>query len=155
MKYKTALLSLLTTMSINASTIAEVKLSTGGFSITKMVNPDKLVVTSLQDPILPGSTCYFTSINIGGIGGAMGLATDPSNTSISCRQTGIIDFKHLNNIPNGEEVYSRNTNIFFKKTHIKRYKDPDTQCLVYLTYSDALIGGSYKNSTSVICPVGN
>ena len=47
---------------------------------------DKIVVEALDDPEVPGVTCYMSHARTGGIKGAIGLAEDPGEASIACRQ---------------------------------------------------------------------
>lgn len=82
---------------------------------------DRIVVTVFDDPKIQGVSCYISQAVKGGITGGIGLAEDPSEYSISCRQVG--DIKFLNTPPKQEEVYSRSTNIFFKETHVIRMMD--------------------------------
>lgn len=109
---------------------------------------DQIVVTVFDDPKVQGVSCYISQAVKGGLGGTLGLAEDPSEYSISCRQTGNIKF--IKPFKKQEEVYSRDTNIFFKETHIIRMVDDKRKVLSYLTYSDKLIDGSPKNSLSVV-----
>src|SRR5262245_10296967 len=58
----------------------------------KWVGPnDKIVVEAFDDPKVPGVACYLSRAEIGGIKGAVGLAENPSDVSIACRQVGAID----------------------------------------------------------------
>ena len=52
---------------------------------------DKIVVEAFDDPDVPGVTCYMSHARTGGIKGAIGLAEDPGEASIACRQVGPID----------------------------------------------------------------
>ena len=47
---------------------------------------DKIVVEAFDDPDVPGVTCYMSHARTGGIKGAIGLAEDPGEASIACRQ---------------------------------------------------------------------
>ncbi len=52
---------------------------------------DKIVIEAFDDPDVPGVTCYMSHARTGGLKGAIGLAEDPGEASIACRQTGPID----------------------------------------------------------------
>ena len=52
---------------------------------------DKIVVEAFDDPDVAGVTCYVSHARTGGIKGAIGLAEDPGEASIACRQVGPID----------------------------------------------------------------
>ena len=54
------------------------------------------------------------------------------------------------NRPDGEQVYSARTSIFFKRTHVYRMLDKKRNTLVYLAISDKLIEGSPQNSISTV-----
>src|SRR5437763_483220 len=52
---------------------------------------DKIVVEAFDDPDVPGVTCYMSHARTGGIKGAIGLAEDPGEASLACRQVGPVD----------------------------------------------------------------
>ena len=116
----------------------------------KLIGPDnKIVVLAFEDPKANGVTCFLSRAKTGGITGAVGLATDTSDASVACRQTGPIVFKEKIGAK-GEEVFTEKTSILFKKMHIVRFYDEVSNSLVYLVYSDKLIDGSPKNSISAV-----
>jgi hypothetical protein len=78
----------------------------------------------------------------------LGIAEEVSDISLSCRQVGPIQFK--NKFAQGEEMYRRRRSIVFKKMQIVRGCDTKRNVLVYVVYSDKLIEGSPKNSTSSV-----
>src|SRR4029450_4592408 len=47
---------------------------------------DKIVVEAFDDPDIPGVTCYISRARTGGIKGALGLAEDAPDASMSCHQ---------------------------------------------------------------------
>ena len=115
----------------------------------KLIGPDhKIVVLAFEDPKVTGVTCFLSRAKSGGIMGAVGLATDTSDASVACRQTGPMSFKEK--IGDKEEVFTEKTSILFKKMRIVRFYDPQSNSLVYLVYSDKLIDGSPKNSISAV-----
>lgn len=115
----------------------------------KLIGPDhKIVVEAFDDPKVAGVTCYVSRSKAGGISGAMGLATEKSESSIACRQVGPISSTVP--IPKSEEVFSESRSILFKKMRIVRMVDPARQVLLYLTYTDKLIDGSPKNSLTAV-----
>ena len=59
---------------------------------------DKIVVEAFDDPDVPGVTCYMSHARTGGIKGAIGLAEDPGEASIACRQVGPVDVEKLDKI---------------------------------------------------------
>ena len=119
---------------------------------------DKIVIEAFDDPDINGATCYVSRAKTGGVSGAIGVAEDTSDASISCRQTGPITLSEAirSGKEDGKEVFKKSTSMLFKKMQVVRYFDKKRSTLVYLTYSDKLIEGSPKNSIStiVVPPVG-
>lgn len=112
----------------------------------------KIVIEAFDDPDIAGATCYLSRAKKGGITGSLGLAEDPSDSSIACRQTGNIKLSSdvITGERDGELVFKKNISILFKKIQVVRFYDKTRHALVYLVYSDKLIEGSPKNSISVI-----
>ena len=113
---------------------------------------DKIVIEAFDDPDVPGATCYLSRAKKGGLSGTLGVAEDPSDASLACRQVGPIslpgDIK--NGKRDGEKVFRKSTSILFKSMQVVRYYDKKRNTLVYLNYSDKLVDGSPKNSVSAI-----
>ena len=115
----------------------------------KFLTPnDKLAVYGIDDPVVEGVACHYTTPEKGGLSGALGLAEQTSDISLACRQYGPIKFKEK--FSQGDIVFSERRSIFFKKMQIVRGCDTKRNILVYMTYSDKLIEGSPKNSTSTV-----
>lgn len=114
---------------------------------------DKITVEAIDDPDIPGITCYMSRARTGGIKGALGLAEDPPYASISCHQVGPIDASKLDKLRSPHEVFSERASFIFKTTQVVRFWDAKRRALVYLTYTDRIIEGSPQNSISVV-PVG-
>ncbi|MBL8791613.1 MAG: CreA family protein [Rhizobiales bacterium] len=118
-------------------------------TVWRMLSPDaKLATYSINDPGVDGVSCYFTVPEIGGWKGWAGFAEEVSDVSIACRQTGPIVIK--GKFAQGHEIYRQRRSLFFKKMQIVRGCDPKNNVLVYLSYTDKLIEGSPKNSTSAV-----
>jgi len=109
---------------------------------------DKLATYAIDDPLVDGVACHFTVPERGGLSGFLGVAEEVSDVSLACRQIRPIPFKEK--FEQGEEMFRRRRSIFFKKMQIVRGCDPKRNVLVYLVYSDKLIEGSPKNSTSTV-----
>ncbi|MCX7946599.1 MAG: CreA family protein [Hydrogenophilus sp.] len=121
-------------------------------TVWKLIGPNhKIVVEAFEDPAVEGVVCYVARAKTGGIGGALGVAEDPSDASIACRQVAPIRFKEP--IPKQESVFSERASLIFKRVQVVRMVDERRRVLVYLTYSDRLIEGSPKNSVTAV-PVG-
>jgi len=114
---------------------------------------DKIVVEAFDDPDIPGVTCYVSHARTGGIKGAIGLAEDPGEASLACRQVGAIDVAKLDKLRSPHEVFSARASLVFKSTQVTRFWDARRKALVYLVYTDRIIEGSPRNSISVV-PVG-
>ena len=115
----------------------------------KLLTPnDKLAVYGIDDPVVEGIACHYTAPEKGGLSGAFGLAEQTSDISLACRQYGPIKFK--SKFEQGETVFSEKRSVFFKKMQIVRGCDVKRNILVYMTYSDKLVDGSPKNSTSSV-----
>ncbi|MDD2865084.1 MAG: CreA family protein [Methylococcales bacterium] len=110
----------------------------------------KIVIEAFDDPDVAGVTCHVSKAQTGGLKGAVGLAEDPSEASIACRQIGAIDVAKLQNLKNGDTVFKESRSLIFKKLQVVRFYDKKRNVLVYLAYSDKLIDGSPKNSISSV-----
>ncbi len=110
----------------------------------------KIVIEAFDDPEVAGVTCHVSKAKTGGLKGAVGLAEDPSEASIACRQIGAIDVGKLSNLKNGDTVFKESRSMLFKKLQVVRFFDKQRNVLVYLAYSDKLIDGSPKNSISSV-----
>jgi CreA protein len=118
-------------------------------TVFKWLTPnDKLATYGLDDPEVDGVACHFTVPERGGLKGWIGVAEEVSDISLSCRQVGPIRFKQK--FEQGEDVFRRRRSLFFKKMQIVRGCDVKRNVLVYMVYSDRIIEGSPKNSTSSV-----
>ena len=118
-------------------------------TVFKWVSPnDKLATYGVDDPEVEGVACHFTVPEKGGFKGWLGLAEEVSDISLACRQIGPIRFK--SKAPQGDDMFRQRRSLFFKKMQIVRGCDPKRNVLVYMVYSDKLIEGSPKNSTSSV-----
>ncbi len=109
---------------------------------------DKLATYGVDDPIVDGVACHFTAPEKGGWKGWLGLAEQVSDISLACRQVGPIKFAAK--FGQGDDVFRARRSLFFKKMQIVRGCDVKRNVLVYMVYSDRLIEGSPKNSTSTV-----
>jgi CreA protein len=115
----------------------------------KLLTPnDKLAVYGIDDPLVEGVACHYTAPEKGGLAGAFGLAEQTSDISLACHQYGPVKFK--GKFDQGEVVFSERRSIFFKKMQIVRGCDVRRNILIYMAYTDKLIDGSPKNSTSSV-----
>ena len=118
-------------------------------TVFKWVSPnDKLATYGIDDPEVEGVACHFTIPEKGGFTGWLGLAEQVSDISLACRQIGPIHFK--GKFEQGDDMFRQRRSLFFKKMQIVRGCDAKRNVLVYMVYSDKLIDGSPKNSTSSV-----
>ncbi|WP_111977743.1 CreA family protein [Algibacillus agarilyticus] len=99
------------------------------------------------DPIVTGVTCHVASVE------ANLSLSDPSDSSISCRQTGEITAEMIAQIDkskSGDVVFKKSKSIFFKNMKIRRIFDAKNQTLMYLSYSTKETEGSFKHSLSTV-----
>ena len=117
----------------------------------KWIGPnDRIKVEVFDDPAVPGVACYLSRAETGGVRGALGMAEDPGEASIACRQVGPVDMAKVKQLKNGDEVFSRSASLVWKRTQVVRFYDPKRNVLVYLTYTDRVLEGSPRNSISVV-----
>ena len=118
-------------------------------TVFKWLSPnDKLATYGLDDPVVEGVACHFTVPEKGGFKGWLGLAEEVSDISLACRQIAPIRFK--GKMEQGDDMFRQRRSLFFKKMQIVRGCDAKRNVLVYMVYSDKLIEGSPKNSTSSV-----
>lgn len=104
-------------------------------------------ISNLDDDKIPGITCHIASVE------ANLSLSDPSDSSISCRQTGDITPEMLATIDkskSGEVVFKKSKSIFFKTMKVRRIYDADNQTLLYLSYTTKETEGSFKHSLSTV-----
>jgi CreA protein len=109
---------------------------------------DKLATYGIDDPGVEGVACHFTAPERGGLKGWIGVAEEVSDISLACRQIGPIQIKEK--FSQGEDMFRKRRSLFFKKMQIVRGCDTKRNVLVYMVYSDRVIEGSPKNSTSTV-----
>jgi CreA protein len=108
----------------------------------------QVCIDAFSDPKIPGVTCHVSQAKTGGISGTLGLAQDPSQFSLACRQTGPITMPEK--LPSDEAVFSEDTSILFKETRVMRLWDAAHNTLVYVAISRKLIDGAPANSISTV-----
>lgn len=104
-------------------------------------------LNSFVDPLVPGVTCHVASIE------ANLSLSDPSDSAVSCRQTGEITPAMIARIKKGkagEVVFEKSKSVFLKTLKIRRIFDEESQTLMYLSYSTRETSGSFKHSLSTV-----
>lgn len=119
----------------------------------KLPRSDRVVVEAYDDPAVAGITCYVSRARTGGLKGTLGIAEDPTEASIACRQVNTIRFTQP--VKQQEDVFTERMSLVFKTLHVVRIVDAKRNTLVYLTYSDRVASGSAKNSITAVPVPGN
>ncbi|KAE8758924.1 MULTISPECIES: CreA family protein [Paraburkholderia] len=114
----------------------------------RITGSDRVVVEAYDDPLVQGVTCYVSRARTGGVKGTLGIAEDPTEASIACRQVGAIHF--TGPVKQQSDVFSVSMSLIFKSLHVVRVVDAKRNTLVYMTYSDRIVSGSAKNSVSAV-----
>ncbi|PKF62800.1 hypothetical protein CW745_05100 [Psychromonas sp. psych-6C06] len=112
-----------------------------------MFTTQDIKLNILKDDIVSGVTCHIASIE------ADLSFSDPSDSSISCRQTGEITpemIAQIDKSKSGEVVFKKSKSIFFKTMKIRRILDAENQTLMYVSYSTKETSGSFKHSLSTV-----
>ena len=108
----------------------------------------RVCVYAFDDPKIPGVTCHFSQAKTGGVKGTFGLAEDPSQFSLACRQIGPITLPEK--LRKDEIVFSEDTSLMFKETSIHRSFDEKRNVLIYLAISRKIIEGAPANAISTV-----
>jgi CreA protein len=108
----------------------------------------RVCIYAYDDPKIPGVACHVSQARTGGVKGSFGLAEDPSQFSLACRQIGPITLPAK--LPDDEIVFSEDTSIFFKETNVHRFFDQKRNVLVYMAISRKIIEGAPANAISTV-----
>jgi len=108
----------------------------------------KICIQAFDDPKVKGVSCHISQAKKGGLKGTLGLAEDPAQFSLACRQIGPIMLP--NNLPKQEVAFTEDTSIFFKETRVVRLFDKKRNTLIYVAISRKLIDGAPANSISTV-----
>ena len=108
----------------------------------------RVCVSAYDDPKIPGVTCHLSQARTGGVKGSLGLAEDPSQFSLACRQIGPITLPAK--LPDDEVVFTEDTSLLFKETKIHRFIDRKRNVLIYLAISRRVIEGAPANAISTV-----
>lgn len=139
---KKLLVTIITALFINGCSDNEV----GDVSLGMFTMQD-IKLNTLVDPIITGVTCHVASVE------ANLSLSDPSDSSISCRQTGEITpamIAQIDKSKSGEVVFKKSKSILFKTMKVRRIYDAKNQTLMYLSYSTKETSGSFKHSLSTV-----
>ena len=117
-QFATAFLVMITTSSSASADPSDPDLIFRKSTTFKLLTPnDKLAVYAIDDPLVDGVACHYTATKRAPLG-ALGLAEQTSDVSLSCRQYGPIKFKGT--FSQGDVVFSERRSLIFKKMQIVR-----------------------------------
>ncbi len=111
-----------------------------------------IMIEAIADPKVEGVTCHIAYFDRGLFDRLSkgNWFEDPSNASISCRQTGPIKIGDIDLDEDGEDVFRTSRSIILKSLRVKRIFDEKNQTLIYLAHAAELTDGSAKLSMSTV-----
>ena len=111
-----------------------------------------IIVEAIKDPKVDGITCHVSYFDRGVIDRLQkgNWFEDPSDSSISCRQTGPITIGDIDMSEGGEEVFKQGISLIWKKQVVNRIYDKKNETLIYLSHSRQVQDGSAKMSVTTV-----
>lgn len=111
-----------------------------------------IVIEAFADPKVQGVTCHVAYFERGLFDRIQkgNWFEDPSNSSISCRQTAEITVGDIDKSDEGESVFSERRSIIWKSLSVKRIFDSENQTLIYISHARDVQNGSAKMSISTV-----
>ncbi len=111
-----------------------------------------IIVEAIKDPKVEGVTCHVSYFDRSVIDRLHkgNWFEDPSDSSISCRQTGPITIGNIDMSEGGEEVFKQGISLIWKKQVVNRIYDKANQTLIYLSHSRQVQDGSAKMSVTTV-----
>ena len=111
-----------------------------------------IIVEAIKDPGVEGVTCHISYFERGVVDRLQkgNWFEDPSDTAISCRQTGPIKVGDIELGEGGEEVFKQGISLVWKKQVVNRIYDKANDTLIYLSHSRQVKDGSAKMAISTV-----
>lgn len=111
-----------------------------------------IIVEAFEDPEVAGITCYVSYFERGMIDRLQkgNWFEDPSNSAISCQQTGPVDINEIPRGKSGKAVFSERRSIIWKSLKVTRVFDAERQTLVYVAHGRNVQDGSAKMAISTV-----
>lgn len=111
-----------------------------------------IIVEAIKDPKVEGVTCHVSYFDRSVIDRLHkgNWFEDPSDSSISCRQTGPITIGNIDTSEGGEEVFKQGISLIWKKQVVNRIYDKANETLIYLSHSRQVQNGSAKMSVTTV-----
>lgn len=111
-----------------------------------------IIVEAIKDPEVDGVTCHVSYFDRGIIDRLRkgNYFENPSDTAISCNQTGPITIGEIELGEDGEEVFKQGISLIWKEQVVNRIYDKANDTLIYLAHSRQVQDGSAKMSISTV-----
>jgi CreA protein len=111
-----------------------------------------IIIEAVPDPKVQGVTCHVSYFERGMVDRLQkgNWFEDPSDSSISCRQTGPITIGDISMGEDGEEIFNQGISLIWKQQVVNRIYDKANDTLVYLSHSRQVQDGSAKMSLTTV-----
>ena len=111
-----------------------------------------IIVEAIQDPEVKGVTCHVSYFERGIVDRLQkgNWFEDPSDSSISCRQTGPVVIGDIDLSKDGEEVFNQGISLIWKQQVVNRIYDKANNTLIYLSHTRQVQDGSAKMAISTV-----
>jgi CreA protein len=111
-----------------------------------------IIIEAFADTKVQGITCHISYFDRGVIDRLQkgNWFEDPSNSSISCRQTGPITIGDIDRSDEGESVFSERRSIILKTLNVQRIFDEANQTVIYISHAREIQDGSAKMAISTV-----
>src|SRR5262245_19442608 len=111
-----------------------------------------IIVEAIKDPKVDGVTCHVSYFERGVVDRLQkgNWFEDPSDSAISCRQTGPITIGDISLGEGGEEVFKQGISLIWKKLVVNRIYDKANETLIYLSHSRQVQEGSAKMAIATV-----
>ena len=111
-----------------------------------------IIIEAVKDPEVEGVTCHVSYFDRGVVDRLQkgNWFENPSNSSISCLQTGPVTVHNIDLDKSGEEVFDQNQSLIFKQLAVRRIYDVESDSLMYVSFSRKITNGSAKMSLSTV-----
>ena len=111
-----------------------------------------IVVEAVKDPEVEGVTCHVSYFDRG-VNDRLQKGNwfeEPSDTAISCQQTGPIKIGDIDLGQGGEEIFKQGISLIWKEQVVNRIYDMANVTLIYLAHSRQVQDGSAKMSMTTV-----
>ncbi len=111
-----------------------------------------IIVEAIKDPEVEGVTCHVSYFDRGVIDRLQkgNWFENPSDTAISCQQTGPIKIGDIALGEDGEEIFKQGISLIWKEQVVNRIYDKANDTLIYLAHSRQVQDGSAKMSITTV-----